>query len=79
MKVYLGIREFSQRALKSNTPAHIAGRCAVFAESDMIHKQQMGYRTENIVWGLCQTLVRNYLNDVRLGWEEAKLRGSRCG
>jgi len=45
----------------------IAGRCTVFAESDMIHKQQMGHRTEDIVYGLCQALVRNYLNNVGLG------------
>jgi predicted NodU family carbamoyl transferase len=46
---------------------HIAGRCTVFAESDMIHKQQSGHRTEDIVYGLCQALVRNYLNNVGLG------------
>ena len=33
----------------------------------MIHKQQMGHGVENIIYGLCQTLVRNYLNDVSLG------------
>ncbi len=45
----------------------IAGRCTVFAESDMVHKQQMGHRTEDIIYGLCQALVRNYLNNVGLG------------
>jgi len=45
----------------------IAGRCTVFAESDMIHKQQMGHRIEDILYGLCQALVRNYLNNVGLG------------
>ena len=49
------------------TPVRIAGRCTVFAESDMIHKQQMGHRTEDILYGLCQALVRNYLNNVGLG------------
>jgi len=63
----MSIEEFSQRALESNTPVRIAGRCTVFAESDMIHKQQMGHRTEDIVYGLCQALVRNYLNNVGLG------------
>jgi predicted NodU family carbamoyl transferase len=33
----------------------------------MIHKQQMGHRTEDILYGLCQSLVRNYLNNVGLG------------
>ena len=65
----LGIQEFSERALISKTPVRIAGRCTVFGESDMIHKQQMGHRIEDIIYGLCQALVRNYLNNVGLGKE----------
>lgn len=67
LRLDMSIEEFSQRALDSNASVRIAGRCTVFAESDMIHKQQMGYRTEDIVYGLCQALVRNYLNNVGLG------------
>ncbi len=67
LRLNMSIEEFSQRALNSNTSVRIAGRCTVFAESDMIHKQQMGHRTEDIVYGLCQALVRNYLNNVGLG------------
>lgn len=63
----MSIEEFSQRSLSSTTSVRIAGRCTVFAESDMIHKQQMGHRIEDIVYGLCQALVRNYLNNVGLG------------
>jgi len=63
----MSIEEFAKRALESKTPVRIAGRCTVFAESDMIHKQQMGHRTEDILYGLCQALVRNYLNNVGLG------------
>ena len=67
LRLNMSIEEFSQRALDSNTPVRIAGRCTVFAESDMIHKQQMGHRIEDIAYGLCQALVRNYLNNVGLG------------
>jgi predicted CoA-substrate-specific enzyme activase len=67
LRLNMSIEDFAQRALDSNTPARIAGRCTVFAESDMIHKQQMGHRTEDILYGLCQALVRNYLNNVGLG------------
>jgi len=67
LRLDMSIEEFSQRALDSNASVRIAGRCTVFAESDMIHKQQMGHRTEDIVYGLCQALVRNYLNNVGLG------------
>jgi len=66
-RLNMSIEEFSQRAPDSNAPVRIAGRCTVFAESDMIHKQQVGHRTEDIVYGLCQALVRNYLNNVGLG------------
>ena len=65
----INIEQFGERALKSKMPVRIAGRCTVFAESDMIHKQQMGHKTNDIVYGLCQALVRNYLNNVALGKE----------
>ena len=45
----------------------IAGRCTVFAESDMVHKAQMGITTEDIIRGLCDAIVRNYLNTVAKG------------
>jgi len=67
LRLNMSIEDLSQQALKSKTPVRIAGRCTVFAESDMIHKQQMGHRIEDILYGLCQALVRNYLNNVGLG------------
>ncbi len=69
LRLNMSITEFSQRALNSKTPVRIAGRCTVFAESDMVHKQQMGHKVEDILYGLCQALVRNYLNNVGLGKE----------
>ena len=66
-RLNMSIEEFSQRALESRASVRIAGRCTVFAESDMVHKQQMGHRTEDVIYGLCQALVRNYLNNVGLG------------
>ncbi len=61
------IQDFGETALKSKQAVRIAGRCGVFAESDMIHKQQMGYPIEDILMGLCEALVRNYLNNVAKG------------
>ena len=63
------IEDFGELALQSKAPVRIDGRCTVFAESDMIHKQQMGHETEDIVCGLCQSLVRNYLSSVGIGKE----------
>jgi predicted CoA-substrate-specific enzyme activase len=65
----ISIEEFGDLALKANHPVRIAGRCTVFAETDMIHKQQMGHTVADIVAGLCDSLVRNYLNNVCRGKE----------
>lgn len=61
------IEQFGELALKARTPVRIAGRCTVFAESDMIHKQQMGFSVEDIIAGLCEALARNYLSNVAKG------------
>lgn len=66
-RLEIPIEEFGDYALKSKNSVRIAGRCAVFAESDMIHKQQLGYNEADIIGGLCEALVRNYLNNVAKG------------
>ncbi|MBM7555277.1 acyl-CoA dehydratase activase [Halanaerobacter jeridensis] len=68
-RLELAIEKFGELALESDNPVRIAGRCSVFAESDMIHKQQLGHSLEDIIAGLSQALVRNYLNNVGQGKE----------
>ncbi len=51
--------EFGDLALKSQTPPRVAGRCSVFAKSDMIHLQQQATPVHDIVAGLCLGLARN--------------------
>lgn len=63
------IEEFGKFALNADSSVRIAGRCTVFAESDMIHKQAMGATKEEIVRGLCEALARNYLSNVAKGKE----------
>ena len=65
----VSIDTFGALALRADHPVRIAGRCTVFAETDMIHKQQIGHSMEDIVGGLCDSLVRNYLNNVCRGKE----------
>ena len=65
----ISIEAFGELALKADHPVRIAGRCTVFAETDMIHKQQIGHSVEDIVAGLCDSLVKNYLNNVCRGKE----------
>ena len=66
-RLRMSIEEFSRRALAGKDNVRISGRCTVFAESDMVHKQQMGHEVDDIIYGLCRTLVRNYLSDVASG------------
>lgn len=67
VRLNLPIEQFGSYATAALQPVRIAGRCGVFAESDMIHKQQMGYPVEDIIMGLCEALVRNYLSNVAKG------------
>ena len=69
VRLNIPIEEFGNLALQSQQPVRIAGRCSVFAESDMIHKQQVGASMPDIIAGLCDALVRNYLNNVGKGKE----------
>ncbi len=61
--------EFGQLALKSKNPPRIAGRCSVFAKSDMIHLQQIGTPVWDIVAGLCHAVARSYKSNVCMGRE----------
>ncbi|HTR45596.1 MAG TPA: acyl-CoA dehydratase activase [Thermodesulfovibrionales bacterium] len=59
-RLRLSIEEFSDLAAKAETPSRVAGRCSVFAKSDMIHLQQIATPVENIVAGLCFAVARNF-------------------
>ncbi|KPJ58086.1 MAG: hypothetical protein AMJ42_03940, partial [Deltaproteobacteria bacterium DG_8] len=65
----LGIRieDFGKVALESNNAARIAGRCSVFAKTDMIHLQQRAIPICDIVNGLCYALARNFKSTIAKG------------
>ena len=65
----LGIKvdEMGEYALRSDHPTQIAARCTVFAESDLVHKIQMGHPREDIIAGVCRAVASNYLNNVGKG------------
>ncbi len=56
--------EFGAMALRSVDPPRIAGRCSVFAKSDMIHHQQIATPLQDIVAGLCFAMARNFRSNV---------------
>jgi predicted CoA-substrate-specific enzyme activase len=68
-RIGIDIEKFGDYSIRASNPVRIAGRCTVFAESDMIHKQQMGATSEDIIAGLSESLVRNYLNNLARGKE----------
>jgi predicted CoA-substrate-specific enzyme activase len=65
-------KEFGELALKSSNPPHIAGRCSVFAKSDMIHLQQIATPVHDIVAGLCFAVARNFKSNLAKGKELVK-------
>jgi predicted CoA-substrate-specific enzyme activase len=63
----LSIEEFGDLALKSENPPRIAGRCSVFAKTDMIHLQQEATPVHDIAAGLCHALARNFRSSIAKG------------
>ena len=68
----VSIEDVSQVAFSSKNRVNIAARCTVFAESDLIHKIQAGYKKEDIIAGVCRAGSVNYINNVAKG---KKIRG----
>ncbi len=68
-RLRMNMEEFSRAAAEAERGAAIAGRCSVFAKSDMIHHQQKGTPVENIAYGLCLALARNFVATILRGRE----------
>ncbi len=63
----VSVEEFGEIALTSKKPTNIAARCTVFAESDLVHKAQIGAQKQDIIAGLCKAVVTNYINNIGKG------------
>ncbi len=61
------VEEVGGAACSATCAARVAGRCSVFAKTDMIHAQQMGYTTEQILRGLCEAVARNFKSSIVKG------------
>ncbi|MCK5738866.1 hypothetical protein KAH55_06780 [bacterium] len=66
-RLLFNIEDVGPMVLQADTAATIAGRCSVFAKSDMIHAQQNGYTAPQILKGLCETVVRNFKGTILKG------------
>jgi predicted CoA-substrate-specific enzyme activase len=61
------VEEVGEVVCTAKCAARIAGRCSVFAKSDMIHAQQKGYSPAEILRGLCDAVARNYKSSIVKG------------
>jgi len=66
-RIGIPIEQFGDVALESVHPPRVAGRCSVFAKTDMIHLQQVGTPVPDIIAGLCFAMVRNFKGQVVRG------------
>ncbi|MBI5810703.1 MAG: CoA activase, partial [Deltaproteobacteria bacterium] len=66
-RMCLTIEEFGLLSLKSKNPPMVAGRCSVFAKTDMIHLQQKATPDYDIVAGLCYAVARNFKSTIARG------------
>jgi predicted CoA-substrate-specific enzyme activase len=63
------IEEVGDIVMAAVRTANIAGRCSVFAKSDMIHAQQKGFQPPEVLKGLCEAVVRNFKGTITKGKE----------
>jgi predicted CoA-substrate-specific enzyme activase len=66
-RLLYSIEQVGPAACGASCAARIAGRCSVFAKTDMIHAQQKGYSTEQILRGLCDAVARNFKSSIVKG------------
>src|SRR5436190_7082454 len=67
LRMEYSVEEVGEVVCTANCGARIAGRCSVFAKSDMIHAQQKGYSPAEILRGLCDAVARNYKSSIVKG------------
>ena len=68
-RLLYAVEDVGDIVIKAGKPANIAGRCSVFAKSDMIHAQQKGFQPPEILKGLCLAVVRNFKGTIIKGKE----------
>jgi predicted CoA-substrate-specific enzyme activase len=67
LRMRYAVEEVGDVVGTAGAAAQIAGRCSVFARSDMIHAQQKGYTPAEILKGLCDAVARNFKSSVMRG------------
>jgi len=63
-RLHYEVAQIGRIVADAERAAQIAGRCSVFAKSDMIHAQQKGYTPPEVLRGLCDAVARNFRSAV---------------
>ncbi|NDV23357.1 acyl-CoA dehydratase activase [Desulfovibrio sp. JC022] len=66
-RIGIEIEDYSRIEAEANSTPRIAGRCSVFAKTDITHHQQEGVSIPDILRGLAYATARNYRNAVMRG------------
>ena len=67
LRLRYSIEEIGEIASQAKGAARIAGRCSVFAKTDMVHAQQKGYQPPEVLKGLCEAVARNFKGSIIKG------------
>jgi len=67
LRMQYSVEQVGDVVCEASCAARIAGRCSVFAKSDMIHAQQKGYSPAEILRGLCDAVARNFKSSIVKG------------
>ena len=59
-RLNIKIEDYSGYVEKAQSIPRIAGRCSVFAKTDIIHNQQEGVPPEDILKGVAYAIIKNY-------------------
>jgi len=66
-RLLYSIEDVGRVAASAKRAPKIAGRCSVFAKSDMIHAQQKGAEPPDVLKGLCEAVARNFKANIVKG------------
>lgn len=66
-RINIDYSSVSDLALKGKNNINVKNSCMIFAESDLIHKIQEGYKVEDVLAGACNAVCQNFLNSVKKG------------
>lgn len=59
-RLNMRIEDFSDVVEQAEGVARLSGRCAVFAKTDIVHRQQEGVPIQDILLGLCYAVVKSF-------------------